>query len=208
MIIYVTRHGETDWNREGRYQGQRESHLTSTGRAQAEALAQALGSAPLARVISSPLARCVDTAAALASQLGLDVEVDPRLIEIGHGTWEGRLRDEIERDDPERMRDWREYPDRVHFDGGESLDDVLQRWREFAHSIEGKNDIAVVTHDVLVRLALLDAARQPLSQLWQPRVRNGAYARFDVNGGAWRVVDECVDDHLGALLVDTARQAL
>ena len=208
MTLYIVRHGETDWNREGRYQGQLESHLTQTGSAQAEALAQALSSAPIARVTSSPLARCFDTAAPLASRLGLTVEVEPRLIEIGHGTWEGRLRDEIERNDPQRMRDWREYPDRVHFDGGESLEDVLHRWRAFARTIDGKNDVAVVTHDVLVRLALLDATRQPLSRLWEPRVCNGAYARFAVDDGVWRVLDECVDDHLGALLVDTARQAL
>ncbi len=208
MILYLARHGETDWNREGRYQGQRESHLTPTGSAQAEALAQALGSTSIARVISSPLARCFNTAVPLASSLNCTVEVDSRLIEIGHGTWEGRLRDEIERDDPQRMRDWRECPDRVRFDGGESLEDVMQRWRAFARSIDGKNDTAVVTHDVLVRLALLDATGAPLSGFWKPRVCNGAYARFAVNDGMWHVLDECVDDHLGALLVDTARQAL
>ena len=208
MIVYVARHGETDWNREGRYQGQRESRLTMTGIAQAQALAQALGAASIARVISSPLARCLDTAAPLAARLDLDVEVDLRLIEIGHGTWEGRLRDEIERDDPQRMRDWREYPDRVRFDGGESLQDVLERWRAFARSIDGNNDIAVVTHDVLVRLAIVDATGQPLSRLWDARVRNGAYARFAVTNGVWRVLDECVEGHLGELLVDTARQAL
>jgi phosphoserine phosphatase len=207
-MLYVARHGETDWNREGRYQGQRESHLTSTGRAQAEALANALGSEPITRVISSPLARCVDTAAPLAGRLGVDLEVDRRLLEIAHGTWEGRLRDEIERDDPQTMTAWRDRPDRVHFEGGESLEDVLARWRAFARSIDGKNDIAVVTHDVLVRLALLDAARRPLSRLWEPRVVNGGYARFHVEDGALRVLDECVDDHLGALLVDIARQAL
>lgn len=208
MTVYLVRHGETDWNREGRYQGQRESHLTETGRAQAEALADALGAASIARVISSPLARCFDTAVPLASRLGVNVEVDSRLIEIAHGAWEGRLREEIERNDQQRMRDWRESPERVHFDGGESLEDVLLRWQAFARSIDATYDIAVVTHDVLVRLALLDVTHRPISRLWEPRVCNGAYARFTVENGVWHIVDECVDEHLGALLVDTARQAL
>ncbi len=208
MMLFLARHGETDWNRDGRYQGQRESRLTTIGRAQAQALAKALSDASIARVISSPLARCLDTAAPLAARLGVDLEVDRRLIEISHGTWEGRLREEIERDDPLRMRAWREAPERVRFEGGESLDDVMRRWRAFARSIEGKSDIAVVTHDVLVRLALLDARRRPLSQLWEPQVRNGAYARFAIDRGEWRVLDECIDDHLGELLVDSAQQAL
>ncbi|MBV8636849.1 MAG: histidine phosphatase family protein [Candidatus Eremiobacteraeota bacterium] len=208
MIVSIVRHGETDWNREGRYQGQRESRLTETGRQQANALADALGGARISRVISSPLARCVDTAAPLAARLGVDIEVDRRLIEISHGTWEGRLREDLEREDPEVLRAWRETPERVRFEGGESLDDVMQRWRAFARTIGENADVAIVTHDVLVRLALLDAAHRPLSQLWEPQVRNGAYARFSVDGGIWQVLDACVDDHLGDLLVDTARQAL
>ncbi len=208
MFIYVARHGETDWNREARYQGQRESHLTQTGQEQAQALARALGDAPIAAVISSPLARCVDSASPLAAHLGLDVQIDRRLIEISHGTWEGRLRAEIERNDPDAIRAWRETPERVHFHGGESLENVMERWRAFARSIGGGDGIAVVTHDVLVRLALLAAAGRPLCDFWEPRVRNGAYARFEVDNGAWRVLDECVDGHLGTLVTDATRQAL
>lgn len=208
MILYVARHGETDWNREGRYQGQRESHLTATGRAQADALADALAHASLEEIATSPLARCRDTAAPLAQRTGVALTVDDRLLEIAHGTWEGRLREEIERDDAATMRDWRERPDRVRFLGGESLADVRERWRAFAGALTGKNVVAVVTHDVLVRVALLDATNRPLSRLWEPRVVNGGYARLALDDGRWSVLDECVDAHLGGLLVDTASQAL
>lgn len=208
MIVYVARHGETDWNREGRYQGQRESHLTATGRAQAEALAAALDSAEIGRIVSSPLARCRDTATPLSIATGIAVEDDALLLEIGHGTWEGRLRSEIERDDPERMRAWRAHPQTVTFDGGESLAGVYGRWRTFASKLEGNNSVAVITHDVLVRVAILDATMRPLSRLWEPRVVNGGYARFAVNGGEWNLLDECVDAHLTGLLVNTERQAL
>ena len=196
------------WNREGRYQGQRDAPLSDTGRTQAELLAGALSGRPIARVFASPLARCVESARPLAEQLGLAVETDERLLEIAHGTWEGRLREQIERDDASTIRLWREAPERVHFEGGESLKDVLERWKCFAAALKAPHDVAIFTHDVLVRLAILSAGGRPLSQFWAPRVLNGAFARFHVEGGDWRLLDECQDKHLAGLIVDTARQAL
>ncbi len=208
MIVYVARHGETDWNREGRYQGRRESHLTATGRAQAAALARALEGVSVGRVVSSPLARCAETAEPIALQHGVTLEKDARLIEIAHGTWEGRLRADIEREDPTTMRAWREQPQLVAFDGGESLGQVLERWRTFAGELGGNDDVLLVTHDVVVRLAILEATHHSAARLWEPRVVNGGYARFAIGDGIWQLLDECVDDHLGGLRVDTAFQAL
>jgi phosphoserine phosphatase len=211
--LYVARHGETDWNREGRYQGQRESTLTELGRSQAAALASALASSGARRVISSPLARCMETAAPIAALLGVDVETDARLLEIAHGTWEGRLRSDIEREDAERLRAWMEEPASVRFEGGESLEEVAARWIAFVRSLGGKNDdIVVVTHDVLVRLAVLMASNRSGVQLWEPRVQNGGYASLSYDrarqSAAWQVLYECCDDHLAGIRADTTRQAL
>jgi broad specificity phosphatase PhoE len=206
-VIYVARHGETDWNREGRYQGQRESQLTDIGTAQARALADALAPEPITRVIASPLARCLDTARPLAQRLNVALESDTALIEIAHGTWEGRLRSAIERDDPVAMQMWREHPDRLQFEGGESLAQVNERWRAFVRQLGDADGVAIVTHDVIVRLAILTATGTALSELWKPRVVNGGYALFR-GGRSWELLDACVDTHLGALTVDTASQAL
>jgi probable phosphoglycerate mutase len=208
MRLYVARHGETDWNYEGRYQGQRESTLTALGRSQATALASALADSGAARVIASPLQRCVETARPLAARLGTSVETDERLLEIAHGSWEGRLRQEIEQSDAERMRAWREAPHTVTFPGGESLLDVDRRWRGFADSLTGQAGIVVVTHDVLVRLAILAATQAKMAELWEPRVRNGGYAVFEKAPAGWDLVEECHDAHLDGLLADTSRQAL
>lgn len=208
MRLYVARHGETDWNHEGRYQGQRESVLTDLGRRQAQALAAELARSGACRVVASPLQRCVETARPIADRLHAVFETDTRLLEIAHGTWEGRLRDEIERDDGERMRAWRDAPDTVTFAGGESLADVDRRWRAFADSLTGENDVVVVTHDVLVRLAILAATGRRTSELWQPCVRNGGYAAFVKTSGAWSLLEECHDTHLDGLLADANRQAL
>ena len=206
-MIYVVRHGESDWNREGRYQGQLESQLTQTGWAQADALATALANEPITRVIASPLARCVDTARPLAQTLVVPLEIEPDLLEIAHGTWEGRLRTEIERDDAQTMQLWREHPQLVQFEGGESLHDVEHRWRAFVARLDDADNVAIITHDVIVRLAILAATRRPLTQLWEPHIVNGAYARFR-GGGSWELLDACVDAHLGNLVVDTTAQAL
>jgi phosphoserine phosphatase len=210
VILYVARHGETDWNREGRYQGQLESQLTSVGLAQARALARALGTHPIGRVISSPLKRCTDTARPLARLRGVETETEHRLIEIAHGKWEGRLRSEIAADDARTMRDWRASPQRVRFAGGESLADVRARFRDWLQSVRDLEaaGIAAITHDVLVRLAILEARGLPSADLWHVRVVNGGYARFDVSGEHFVLLDECIDAHLQGLIVDTADQAL
>jgi broad specificity phosphatase PhoE len=125
----------------GRYQGRLESALSALGVRQGFALANAFrdqlerGKPVPARIISSPLLRCAATARFTADHLGVVLETDERLIEIAHGTWEGRYRDDLAREEPELYAAWRNDPARVSFDGGESLADVLARWRAFAHDL-------------------------------------------------------------------------
>ncbi len=206
--IYVVRHGESEANREGRYQGRRDSPLSSLGHRQADALATSLGASKASCVVSSPLGRCVETAIPIATRVGVTLTCDDRLIEIAHGTWEGRLRAELERADTARMHAWRTAPQQVRFDGGESLADVDARWRSFAASRPDDADAVVVTHDVLVRLAILAATNRPLAQLWEAEAENAAYAVFDINDGRWQLVRECCTTHLIGLRADVSRQAL
>jgi phosphoserine phosphatase len=210
-LLFLARHGETDFNRAGRYQGQLESQLTELGQRQADALAAVLATSELREVFSSPLQRCMQTAQAIAARHGLPVTPDAHLLEIAHGAWQGRLRQEIERHDPQRMRAWRTAPQTVAFPGGESLADVNARWNEFAGML-GDGNAVVVTHDVVARVAILCATARPLSDLWQPRVCNGGYAVLELEGtGASRhvrLLQECHDSHLGALIVDPSGQAL
>lgn len=214
--IALARHGETTWNVTGRYQGRLESDLTDRGKAQAQALAAAFSCAtvlPLAakpsRIISSPMRRCRDTAAPLAQALSLPVEIDDRLIEIGHGSWEGLLRDEIMQQDPQRYQAWRTKPGSVSFEGGETLVDVAARWQAFADELASTNDITVVvTHDAVVRIALLLLLERPLDDLWQVAVENAAFARLDRKADGLMLVTESFTDHLAALRTSTEGQAL
>ncbi|MFN2527411.1 MAG: histidine phosphatase family protein [Candidatus Baltobacteraceae bacterium] len=206
--MFLARHGETTWNVAGRYQGRLESELSPMGLAQAQALAQAMKSYAIGRIISSPLRRCLQTAAPTAAAFGGDVEEEPLLLEIAHGLWEGRYRDELAQNDPERYRQWRSEPHVVCFEGGESVVEVLRRWEAFARSFAPESDTLLVTHDAVVRVALVERLHRNLASFWEGRVLNGAYAWFVVEDGKWELRSECVSSHLTGILADGGRQAL
>jgi probable phosphoglycerate mutase len=94
--ILLARHGETDWNRDLRFQGHADVPLNDAGRAQARELARSLAAEPIGAVYSSDLLRARETAEIVAASLGLRVEVDERLREIDVGSWQGSTRAELD----------------------------------------------------------------------------------------------------------------
>lgn len=206
--VYIARHGETTWNAVGRYQGRLETPLSPLGQAQAQALAAALASKNVRRIISSPLSRCVQTALPLSVKTNVPIELEPLLLEIAHGTWEGRYRDEIAKSEPDLYRTWREHPQDVKFEGGESLRDVFERWKAFVQTFRPDANTLLVTHDVVVRIALLERAGRSIEELRQVHALNAAYAWFEVEGGTWTLREECCNEHLAGLEADPEHQAL
>jgi broad specificity phosphatase PhoE len=92
--LLLVRHGETDWNRDGRWQGQSETHLNAVGREQAVRVAGEIRDVDV--LYSSDLARARETAEIIAGARGLDIRLDPRLRERSFGAWEGLTAPEIE----------------------------------------------------------------------------------------------------------------
>jgi broad specificity phosphatase PhoE len=92
--LLLVRHGETDWNRDGRWQGHSDTHLNDVGREQAVRVAGELDGVDV--VYASDLARARETAEIVAARLGLSVRVDERLRERSFGAWEGKTAPEIE----------------------------------------------------------------------------------------------------------------
>lgn len=210
MIVLVARHGETTWNNLGRYQGRLQSELSELGKRQGMALADALEDEKprIERIVSSPLVRCTATAQFAADRLGLSVEVDERLIEIGHGDWEGRLRDDIMREEPDNWYLWKNKPTAITFSTGDNVQKVAERWDSFISEQRFEVPTLVVTHDAVVRCALCLAQGLSLDDMWKMPMENAAYARFDSAGDTLRLVDPCVNAHLQGLRADIARQAL
>ena len=94
--ILLARHGETDWNRDGRYQGHADEPLNDTGRAQSRELAERLRGESIVAVYASDLRRASETGEIVARILELPLSVDPRLREIDVGSWQGRTRAELD----------------------------------------------------------------------------------------------------------------
>lgn len=191
-MILLLRHGQTTWNAVRRVQGQSESPLSDLGRRQARAMgalvADLIAREPHApwRLVASPLVRTRDTAAAVAAATGLPVAYDPRLMEIHCGDWEGRLWDDIQRDDPERALGTDRF---FNAPGGESFEQIMGRARGFLADLPPEPDrrVIVVSHGVLGRLmrgAYAGLSRADMLALDVPqdalhRLQNGQIDRLD-----------------------------
>jgi probable phosphoglycerate mutase len=124
--VVLLRHGRTDWNATGRFQGQLDSPLDVIGRAQAAAAAVAVAPMRPDVIVSSDLSRARDTADTVAAECGLGVEIDPRLREIYLGAWEGITRTEARTQYTEEYARWQTGED-ARRGGGETYAEVGAR---------------------------------------------------------------------------------
>ncbi len=132
MTLYVIRHGQTQWNQEGRYQGQQDAPLTNLGRRQAQAVARRLKSTAFDRIYASPLGRAWTTAGFLTEETGIPAIPDDRLMEVRYGYCEGLTWDEIEAKFPGQM-EWREADKWTRrLPGAECYADMHERAKSFA----------------------------------------------------------------------------
>lgn len=115
--VLLLRHGRTEWNASGRFQGQLDSALDGIGRAQAEAAAIAVAPMRPDAIVSSDLSRTLDTARAVAAEVGLDVSADKRLREIDLGSWQGLTRAEARAQFPQEYAAWQAGSDARRGDG-------------------------------------------------------------------------------------------
>lgn len=159
--IYFIRHGETDWNRDRRYQGQRDIPLNETGRAQArrngDVLRTLLADPSSARFVASPLGRARETMKIVRRELGVDegtYDIDPRLIELSYGAWEGTLQDDVAIQDPEGVAARRIDTYRWRPLGGESYADLFARVQGWTDGLTG--DCVIVSHGGVSRCLRAD----------------------------------------------------
>jgi broad specificity phosphatase PhoE len=154
-IIVLIRHGETDWNIEGRYQGQADPPLNARGVLQAQQLAEELKKSDLQILYTSPLLRAKQTAQVLSDKLRIPEIDEPRLMEIHQGDWQTRLRSEIEALYPEIFKKWGTNPWQITPPGGEHLSEVQIRVTAAINDILRSNThqkIGLVTHRIPIAL--------------------------------------------------------
>jgi broad specificity phosphatase PhoE len=154
--VYLVRHGETEWNRTGRRQGQLDAPLTESGMAEVRRVAERIESLPIDGVFSSPLGRAVATAQTYAQVLQQTITMVDDLMELDHGVMAGMTNEEIERAFPGEMarRSLDKY--RWRFPNGESYAEADLRaasaLRQIAES--GGFRPLVVSHEMIGRMLL------------------------------------------------------
>lgn len=166
--LYLMRHGETEWNAEGRMQGRLNSHLTETGLRQARRQAELVTHIDADRY-SSPQGRAVETAGIIFE--GKDFVLDERLREIDVGGFSGRLTEDLRREHPELFTGSRlDWYDRTP--DGEHFEQLSSRCRDFLDQLEGP--ALIVTHGITLHMLLILSLDLPLSRIGEIKLEQGA----------------------------------
>ena len=218
--LLLVRHGETQWNRESRFQGIRDIPLNEVGKQQAEKAAAFLQGTALDFAVSSPMLRPKETAEIILRyhpQISLTLE--PPLQEICHGLWEGKLETEIEAAFPGLLQQWKEAPETVQMPDGENLQQVWQRavpcWegmvKRFNSPVASQVGI-VVAHDAINKVILCHLLGLSPANFWNIKQGNGGVSVIDYpNGAEGAPVLQAINltAHLGSGILDqTAAGAL
>jgi probable phosphoglycerate mutase len=189
--ILLARHGETDWNAAGRWQGWADRPLTEQGVAQARALAEELASLALVGAYASDLRRARATAEIVAERLGLPVSIDPRLREVDVGSWSGLTTAEARERFPAAYERWRDGGE--GWDDGETYEDMAARVLAALQDIAAAHDcesVLVVCHGGAIRAVHAAAAGVTIAQ--QRRLErvvvNASYSTVTIEGGVLRRV--------------------
>ena len=182
----LIRHGQTGWNRQGRFRGWGDIDLDDTGRRQAEAAARRVSRWEPTAIYSSPLKRALTTAQALADIAGLEVVPVDGITDMHFGVWQGMSIADVKERYPQQFDQWYHHPERLEIPDGETLEDVRQRAvatiEELAARHEGET-IAVVTHRVVCRVLLCHLLGLDNSHFWQIEQDTTAINLFEMEEG-------------------------
>ncbi|HEU4463887.1 MAG TPA: histidine phosphatase family protein [Gemmatimonadota bacterium] len=198
--VVLVRHGETEYNFEGRWQGSgSDVPLNATGRVQAGRVAEALAArfdAALETIYSSDLARAFETAEILAARLGIAIVEVPALRELSHGAWEGRTQAEVEARWPAEYAAYLANPFRIGRGGGESYADLERRvWPalERLAGVHRGQRIVAVSHGGPIRLALSRILDRPLADRDALGVVNGSWFEISRSSAGWSLESSGLD---------------
>ena len=209
-LLCLVRHGETDWNAEGRVQGQTDVPLNAAGTAQASAVGAALAGERFAAIYSSDLTRVRQTAQPAAQRLGLAVRCDAALRERHYGMFETHTYAEVRERFPEDYARFRKKELDYDFRGGESLRVFNQRALGCVRSLAGRHpgeSILVFTHGGVLEMVYRHATALGLSTPREFEIPNAAINWVEVSAESWSVRRWAERAHLENTLDDLPEQA-
>lgn len=211
--VFVVRHPQTTWNVAERYQGRLDAPPSAEGWKQIALTADAFRAEALDAVYSSPMARALDLAHAIAKAARAPLVIDHRLTEIAMGPWEGLYRVEIQQRFPHLFEEWYRRPDLVTFPNGETLEQVTVRAESaLADVFERHPDrrVCIVTHSAVVQVLAAAALGLDLRYVHRIHVANAGISTFSGNVAPGALLSLNVMTHLqeepAGLTVDATRQ--
>lgn len=202
--VFMVRHGETEWNVEGRLQGHLNSPLTENGRQQAFLLKTRLSMYPIDAIFSSDLGRCRETAEILFPERTPEIEFTPLLRERNHGIFAGYNVHELKEKFPTEYQLFTQQKGKYVIPQGECIEDRFMRVSNYIqHQVEKypEKTLVFITHgggvDTLFRLTL----QIDLNQNRNYVIPNLAFNEFRFKGGKWILKCWADTSHLGNLSV-------
>jgi broad specificity phosphatase PhoE len=189
QVLYLIRHAETEFNREGRVQGFTDSPLSDLGREQTRRLRDRIGGIKIGAAACSPSMRAADTArVALAG--AVPFQTYEGLREMNLGVWEGKIASDIRKQYPREIKLWFDRPSHLRLEGGETI-------RSFRRRVTGTMDviresapektIAIFTHGGVIRIYLTSLLGMKLDDVWRFKIQNCSLTRVMFPGNKPRI---------------------
>ena len=186
MRLILVRHGSTHFNEDGIVLGRSDPPLPPTGLAQAQALAGSLRAEPVRAVYTSPLIRARQTAQAIAAAFRLEPVLEPGLLELDVGDFDGITFEQLRKDHPQFLERWSQDPGPLVMPGGESLQELqLRAWGAVQTLSErhSQETVVAVTHNFAILAIICRALGVPLAQFRRFKQDVGAKTVLELPGG-------------------------
>lgn len=198
--IYMTRHGQTEWNRERRLQGRLDSNLTTIGRENAKLLGEHLSKVPFDAIYASPSGRTMMTASLIKGNRPIRIFTDEDLQEIYMGSWEGQQQSDVEKQYADEFHAFWRAPHLYHPTERESFQQVQDRAVKMLKRVmtNHKNgNVLLVTHTVVIKTLLAYLKQIPMENLWDaPYIHDTCLSVIDIVNGQINILLEADMSHL------------
>jgi alpha-ribazole phosphatase len=190
MRVILVRHGQTDWNENGVFRGRIDVGLNKNGIKQAELVGEALRQVALDAIYSSPLSRAMDTAAAIAMQHGLEVNIHKAFNDMNFGDWQGLTRPDVEKQYPDQFQIWLTAPQKARIPKGETLTQVRRRLLSglaSLHKLYSEDTVVIVSHGLTNKVLLCAMLGLYNEHFWKVKQDNAAINVFKYTGQGSKV---------------------
>lgn len=201
MKIYLTRHGETEWNKELRMQGWKNSNLTEKGIEDAKSLGKHLKNIDFDLIYSSPLKRALDTAKYIRGIKDTKIVINENFKEMNFGLWEGMNEEELTKQYPKEYEIFLQKPQLFKPFGGETFIEFVQRVEKGLYDVIDSNsntdNILIVAHAVVIKAIMKIVKGYKIEKLWSlPFIRGTSITVLEVENRNIKILLEGDTSHI------------